>query len=73
VSKKLATYPAILERIFLSKFKTGMNQVSFERNDIEKCAAELGIRLPKNIAISSIASATALHYLTVFNDTRQGG
>jgi hypothetical protein len=25
-----------------------MNQV-LERNDIEKCAAELGIRLPKNI------------------------
>jgi len=28
VSKKVGIYPAILERIFLSKFKTGMNQVT---------------------------------------------
>ena len=47
--KKLGIYPTILEGIFLSKFKTGMNHVNFEKNDIDKCATELGIRLPKNI------------------------
>jgi hypothetical protein len=49
MSKRVGIYPAILERIFITKYKSGMSQVNFERDDIVKCAGELGIRLPKNL------------------------
>jgi hypothetical protein len=41
-------YSVILEKIFRSKFKSGMDSVEFEREDIEKFARTLGVRLPKN-------------------------
>lgn len=42
-------YSSIIERIFLSKFKRGMRQVDFEREDIVRFGNELNIRLPKNL------------------------
>ena len=42
-------YSVILERIFRSKFKIGMQTVEFERQDIEKFAGILRVRLPKNL------------------------
>ena len=42
-------YASIIERIFSSKFKGGMRQVEFEREDIVKVAGKLKIRLPKNL------------------------
>jgi hypothetical protein len=47
--KKAGNYAAILERIFESKYQTGMREVDFERQDIARCATELGIKLPKNL------------------------
>jgi hypothetical protein len=47
--KKAGIYSAILERIFDSKYQRGAERVGFERQDIVKCAQELGIRLPKNL------------------------
>jgi hypothetical protein len=47
--KKSGIYSAILAKIFDSKYKPGMREVNFERNDIVKYARELGISLPKNL------------------------
>jgi hypothetical protein len=42
-------YEQIIERIFLSRYEDGATQVEFERTDIERVAADLGIPLPKNL------------------------
>lgn len=42
-------YSQIIERIFLARYKKGASKVSFERTDIEKTAAALKIKLPKNL------------------------
>jgi hypothetical protein len=42
-------YSAIIERIFLEKFRPDMHEVEFERSDIEKAARTLKVRLPKNL------------------------
>jgi hypothetical protein len=42
-------YAQIIERIFLSHFKSGVTEVPFEREDIVRIAKELNIRLPKNL------------------------
>lgn len=46
---KKRLYAPIIERIFRSKFKPGARHVDFEREDIAKCAQDLGIELPKNV------------------------
>jgi hypothetical protein len=47
--KRKNRYAAIIERIFTSKFKAGMKQVDFEREEIETVARQLRIKLPKNL------------------------
>lgn len=42
-------YSQIIERIFTARYHEGDTQVCFEREDIEHTAAELEIRLPKNL------------------------
>lgn len=42
-------YSSIIERIFLSKFKPGMRQVDFEREDIVRFGSQLKVGLPKNL------------------------
>jgi len=42
-------YSSIIKSIFLSKFKAGMREVAFEREDIVRFARRLRIRLPKNL------------------------
>lgn len=42
-------YSKIIERIFLKYYKEGAREVIFEREDIEKVAKELKIKLPKNL------------------------
>ena len=42
-------YAAIIEAIFLAKYKQGQREVAFERQDIANFASELGIILPKNL------------------------
>ena len=42
-------YMQIIERIFLSIHKKDQQEVLFNRSDIEKAAAKLGVRLPKNL------------------------
>ena len=42
-------YEQIIERIFLSKYQSGMREVDFLRQDIIDVAEELNISLPKNI------------------------
>lgn len=42
-------YSAIIEKIFLTKFKRGMKDVEFKRDEIEKVAKLLKIKLPKNL------------------------
>lgn len=42
-------YSQIIERIFLEHFVDGATEVEFDRGEIETAAAELGIKLPKNI------------------------
>jgi len=47
--KRKNRYSAILEHIFTSKFKVGIRQVDFEREEIETVARRLRIKLPKNL------------------------
>ncbi len=47
--KKPNRYLQIIERIFLDRFRNGMREVAFEREDIERVAKQLNIKLPKNI------------------------
>lgn len=42
-------YSAIIEKIFLTKFRPGMRGVEFERGEIEKVANQLKVKLPKNL------------------------
>jgi hypothetical protein len=42
-------YAAIIERIFASKFKEGMRELDFAREEIETVARQLRIKLPKNL------------------------
>jgi hypothetical protein len=42
-------YTSIIEKIFRAKFKAGMREVDFEREDIVKFGNKLGVRLPKNL------------------------
>ncbi len=55
-------YTQIIERIFLSRHAEGVQEVAFEREDIVTVAAELGIKLPKNLGdvIYSFRYRTAL-------------
>lgn len=45
----LNRYQAIIERIFLDRFREGSTELLFERTDIEVTARRLKIALPKNI------------------------
>jgi len=42
-------YAQIIEHVFLSRYQPGAEEVEFEREDIERAAAELGVKLPKNL------------------------
>jgi len=42
-------YAQIIEKIFLSQYKTAAKEVAFEREDIVKTAKALNIKLPKNL------------------------
>src|SRR3972149_1427190 len=42
-------YAKIIERVFLSRYKSGAEEILFEREDIVRVAKKLGIKLPKNL------------------------
>ena len=42
-------YTAVIERIFQSKFKPGMRELDFEREEIVKVCNELKLEVPKNL------------------------
>jgi DNA-binding CsgD family transcriptional regulator len=42
-------YGLIVERLFLARWRKGAKSVEFHRSDIEAAAAELGVKLPKNL------------------------
>jgi len=48
-SSALNRYERIIERIFLSRYTKGAREILFEREDIERVADELQIKLPKNL------------------------
>lgn len=48
-AQKLNRYSQIIERIFFSHYKEDMREVEFHRHEIETVAAELDIKLPKNL------------------------
>jgi hypothetical protein len=47
--KKPALYDALIVRIFSGHFKKGVNAFEFDRTEIETVAADLKLRLPKNL------------------------
>ncbi len=55
-------YTAIIERIFFSKYSEGDEEITFEREDLERAAKSLRIKLPKNLGdvIYSIRYRTEL-------------
>ncbi|HXG64080.1 MAG TPA: endonuclease [Blastocatellia bacterium] len=46
---KANRYEQIIERIFMSRYHEGTREIMFEREDIERVAKELRIKLPKNL------------------------
>jgi hypothetical protein len=48
-SRKANRYSAIIEKIFFSKYKKGMREVPFVRDEMEKFASALRLKLPKNL------------------------
>jgi hypothetical protein len=48
-SRPTNRYSAIIEKIFFSKYKKGMREVPFEREEMETFAAKLKVKLPKNL------------------------
>lgn len=42
-------YSALVERIFVDRYKPGMTEVPFHREDLEETAKALKLRLPKNL------------------------
>ncbi|EMR0464102.1 MULTISPECIES: hypothetical protein [Stenotrophomonas] len=48
-SAKPNRYVELIEEIFLKGYRAGATRVPFEREDLERAAAERGVRLPKNL------------------------
>ena len=46
---KSNAYAAIIEEIFVSKFRKGMTRVDFERPEIAAAAKRRGVPLPSNV------------------------
>jgi hypothetical protein len=61
-SRKRNRYSAIIEKIFFSKYTKGDEEITFEREDLERAAKALHIKLPKNLGdvIYSIRYRTEL-------------
>lgn len=61
-TKKKNRYAAIIEKIFFSKYTKGDEEITFEREDMERAAESLLIKLPKNLGdvIYSIRYRTEL-------------
>jgi hypothetical protein len=49
VSRPINRYSAIIEKLFFSKYKKGMREVPFAREELEEFAAKLKVKLPKNL------------------------
>jgi hypothetical protein len=47
--QKANRYSAIIEKIFFAKYKNGMREVPFERQEMETFATKLKVKLPKNL------------------------
>lgn len=61
-TRKKNRYAAIIEEIFFSKYTKGDEEIAFEREDLERAAKALRIKLPKNLGdvIYSIRYRTEL-------------
>lgn len=47
--KEKDLYSRIIEKIFLMKYKPGMKQMDFQREDIMRVCGDLGVQIPKNL------------------------
>jgi len=61
-TRKMNRYAAIIEKIFFSKYTKSEEEITFEREDLERAAKSLRIKLPKNLGdvIYSIRYRTEL-------------
>lgn len=61
-TKRKNRYAAIIEKIFFTKYTKGDEEIAFEREDLERAANALQIKLPKNLGdvIYSIRYRTEL-------------
>jgi hypothetical protein len=55
-------YKALIEKIFFRRYKKGLTEIGFKRDELSLAAKELGIELPKNLGdiVYSIRYRTAL-------------
>jgi len=47
--KKPNRYSAIIEKLFFSKYENGLRELTFQRDELEKFASTLRVKLPKNL------------------------
>jgi hypothetical protein len=49
MKESMSRYDQLIEKVFFRHYRPGASEVSFDREDFEPLAKELGIRLPKNL------------------------
>lgn len=49
MDKSKSRYDQLIEKVFFTHYRRGASEISFDREDFEPLARELGIRLPKNL------------------------
>lgn len=55
-------YRKLIESIFLRRFKEGVQEIIFKREELVSTAMELGIKLPKNLGDVVYSSCVRLNF-----------
>jgi hypothetical protein len=49
MARTLNRYGSLIEKVFFDRYQDGATSLDFTREDIEKAASPLGLKLPKNL------------------------
>ena len=55
-TKRANNYGLIVEKIFFNRYQPGINEFEFNRGEIPKAAADLGLTAPRTLVMSSTLS-----------------
>jgi hypothetical protein len=66
-------YQILIEQIFTDRFLPGLTEFTFEREDLERAAVKLGLKLPKNLGDVIYALRYRIGYPRAILDTQPEG